>query len=70
VTTLKLPKPLFETISLNISSINGVKLIAEQFQVQDDEIEIPLYQYQLPEGLYFVSVIGKSIQTNCLLIQQ
>ncbi|MFZ4462842.1 MAG: T9SS type A sorting domain-containing protein [Bacteroidales bacterium] len=70
VTTLKLSKPLFETISLNISSINGVKLIAEQFQVQDDEIEIPLYQYQLPEGLYFVSVIGKSIQTNCLLIQQ
>lgn len=69
-TTLKLSKPLYETINLFVSSINGVKLISNQLQVQGDEVEIPLNQFHLTEGTYFVSVNGKSLQTNCLLIIQ
>jgi hypothetical protein len=68
-TSLKLPKSLFETITLCISNSNGSVLIREQRKVQGDEIELQLDQYHLAEGIYFISVTGKSVQTNSMLIK-
>ncbi len=69
-TILKLSKPLFENILLQISGLNGNQLISRQFVVRGDEIEIPLDQYQLSAGAYFITITGKSLQSNSLLIKQ
>lgn len=69
-TNLILSKSLFENVELRISGLNGNLLVSNQLAVNGNKIEILLEQYQLTSGVYFVSVIGKSIQTNCLLIKQ
>jgi hypothetical protein len=69
-TVLLLSNPLFEIVELQISGLNGNQLVSIQLEVQGNSIEIPLDQYHLPDGVYFVSVTGKSIQTNSLLVKQ
>jgi hypothetical protein len=68
-TTLKLQSPINETIQVNISTSTGNLFVSNQIMVSGCEIEIPLNRYNLPNGIYFIPVIGKSLKINNLLIK-
>jgi hypothetical protein len=69
-TILNLPKSLNESIELTISDIHGNILVSEMKEVQGSQIEILLDRYQLAGGVYLVSIVGKSLKSNSLLVKR
>lgn len=69
-TIVRLQKPINENIVLHISTLTGFLLVSDKITVSGSEIEIALKKYNLANGSYLVSINGKSLAINTLLIKQ
>jgi len=65
---LRLSKPTHENIVVNISTTTGSVLVSEPMVVNGIEIRIALEKFNLAKGTYIISITGKTLNINKLLI--
>ncbi|MBG0860861.1 MAG: T9SS type A sorting domain-containing protein [Bacteroidales bacterium] len=66
---IKLSEPISEDLVLTISTITGNEVVSSPVQVSGREIEVSLYKFRLPVGIYIISAVGKTVRTRNLLIK-
>lgn len=68
--TITFPKPTVENIVLNITTVSGSQVVSEEMMVNGSSMELSLNRYHLPNGMYIVSVTGRSLKFHHVVVKQ
>jgi hypothetical protein len=68
--TVTFPRPTIENIALNISTVSGSQVVSEEMMVNGSNMELSLNRYNLPKGMYILSITGISLKFHHVVIKQ